>query len=102
MDMHELAEKIRAKFEDPPKIEAMVLFDFDEDGTLLYNGTVTPSTCVIDDLGDAKTTFRCSLETFAGFINGTKNPDVAYLMGQLKIEGSLGLAMKLKERLSDS
>lgn len=101
MDMQELAEKIRAKFEAAPKIEAMVLFDFDEDGSLLYNGTVDPATCTVNGIGDAKTTFRCSLETFNGFVNGTKNPDVAYLMGQLKIEGSLGLAMKLKERLED-
>ncbi len=30
-----------------------------------------------------------------------KHPDIAYMMGQLKIEGSLGLAMVLKERLAD-
>lgn len=101
MDLAEIAEKIRVKFEAAPKIEAMVMFDFEDDGTLLYNGTVDPATCTVNGLGDAKTIFRCSLETFTGFINGTKNPDVAYLMGQLKIEGSLGLAMKLKERLED-
>lgn len=99
MDLQEIAERIRAKFQEPPKIEAMVQFDFDEDGTILYNGTVDPATATVGDIGDAKTTFKCSLETFRGFLNGSKSPDLAFMMGQLKIEGSLGLAMKLKERL---
>jgi putative sterol carrier protein len=99
MDLEEIAEKMRVKLSEAPKIEAMVLFDFEDDGTILYNGTVDPSTAKVGDLGDAKTTFRCSLETFKGFMTGTKSPDLAYMMGQLKIEGSLGLAMKLKERL---
>jgi putative sterol carrier protein len=101
MDLNEIAERLRAKLSAAPKIEAMVLFDFEDDGTILYNGTVEPATAKISDIGDAKTTFRCSLETFKGFVTGTKSPDVAYLMGQLKIEGSLGLAMKLKDRLED-
>ena len=101
MDMQELAERIRAKFDASPKIEAMVQFDFDDDGTILYNGTVDPATATVGDIGDAKVTFKCSIETFTGFLNGTKNPDIAYMMGQLKVEGSPGLAMKLKERLED-
>ncbi len=99
MDLSEIAERVRAKFQESPKIEAMVLFDFDEDGTILYNGTIDPATSTPGGMGDAKTVFRCSLETFRGFMNGTKSPDLAYMMRQLKIEGSLGLAMKLKDRL---
>ena len=99
MDLAEIAERINVKFQDPPRIEAMVLFDFDDDGTILYNGTVDPSVVTVGGMGDAKTVFRCSLETFRGFLQGTKSPDLAYMMGQSKIEGSLGLAMKLKERL---
>ncbi len=99
MDLSEIAERICAKFQEAPKIDAMVLFDFDEDGTILYNGTIDPAVATVGGIGDAKTIFRCSIETFRGFMNGTKSPDLAYMMGQLKIEGSLGLAMKLKERL---
>lgn len=99
MDLEEIAERMRAKLSEAPKIETMVQFDFDEDGTILYNGTVEPATAKVGDVGDAKTTFKCSLETFRGFLTGAKSPDLAFMMGQLKIEGSLGLAMKLKERL---
>lgn len=99
MDLSEIAERIGAKFQEAPKIEAMVLFDFEDDGTILYNGTISPAVATPGGMGDAKTIFRCSIETFRGFMNGTKSPDLAYMMGQLKIEGSLGLAMKLKERL---
>ena len=101
MTLDEVAEKIRMKFEFAPKIDAMVMFDFDDEGTLLYNGLVSPAVVTVGGMGEAKTTLRCSYETFLGFLNGTKSPDIAYMMGQLKIEGSLGLAMVLKERLAD-
>jgi len=101
MDIETLADKIRAKFEQAPKIEAMVMFDFGDDGTVFYDGTADPATATVGSSGDAKTTFRCSTTLFEGFIAGTKSPDISYMMGQLKIEGSLGLAMKLKERLED-
>lgn len=101
MDLDTLANKIREKFEAYPKIEATVSFDFGADGTLLYDGTVEPATVTLNSPGEAKTTFRCTLDTFAGFVAGTSSPDLAYLTGKLKIEGSLGLAMKLKERLED-
>jgi putative sterol carrier protein len=101
MNLNDIADKIREKFESAPKIEAIVQFDFDEDGSVTYDGTVTPAVTMTNTVGDAKTTLHCSLESFKGFMDGSKSPDVAYLMGQLKIEGSLGLAMKLKERLGD-
>lgn len=101
MDLQDIADKLCKKLTAAPKIEAVVKFDFNEDGHILYDGTVDPATAVVGGDGDAKTTLRASLDTFMGFVNGTKSPDIAYMMGQLKIEGSLGLAMKLKERLED-
>lgn len=101
MDIETAADKIRAKFEQAPKIEAVVLFDFGDDGSILYDGVADPATATVNGVGEPKTTFRCSAALFEGFANGTKSPDIAYMMGQLKIEGSLGLAMKLKERLED-
>lgn len=102
MDLEILADKIRKKMEAAPKIEAIVVFDFGDDGQVTYDGTADPATAAPGTAsGEAKVTFRCALSTFEGFINGTKDPNVAYLMGQLKIEGSLGLAMKLKDRLED-
>lgn len=101
MYLETIADKIRAKMEQSPKIEAQVLFDFEDDGKILYDGTVDPATAIVNGAGDPKTTLRTSLTNFEGFVTGAKSPDVAYLMGQLKIEGSLGLAMKLKDRLED-
>jgi putative sterol carrier protein len=101
MDLQEIAEKLCKKLTAAPKIEAVVLFDFMDEGSVLYDGTIDPATATVGAAGDPKTTLRASLDTFMGFVNGTKSPDIAYMMGQLKIEGSLGLAMKLKERLED-
>lgn len=101
MDLETIAQKLKAKLDAAPKIEAVVKFDFNDDGSVLYDGTVDPSIVTVGGEGEAKTTLRANMDTFMGFVNGTKSPDIAYMMGQLKIEGSLGLAMKLKERLED-
>ncbi|MDO5646405.1 SCP2 sterol-binding domain-containing protein [Paracoccus sp. (in: a-proteobacteria)] len=52
--------------------------------------------------GDDETdvTLTASVETFEGIINGTVNPTAAFMMGKLKIDGSLPVAMQLGAALS--
>jgi putative sterol carrier protein len=41
-----------------------------------------------------------SAETFRGIIEGDVNPTMAFMTGKLKIEGNMGMAMKLGSALS--
>ena len=50
---------------------------------------------------EADVTLICSMSTFEGFLTGNQNPNVAYMMGKLKVKGSMGLAMKLNGILED-
>lgn len=45
--------------------------------------------------GPADTTMTASAETFEGILDGDINPTSAFMMGKLKVEGDMGLAMKL-------
>ncbi|MFN4098665.1 MAG: SCP2 sterol-binding domain-containing protein [Pararhodobacter sp.] len=47
--------------------------------------------------GDEETdvTLTASAETFEGMMNGDVNPTMAFMSGKLKIDGSMGQAMKL-------
>ena len=61
---------------------------------------------MIDEAGvragdeDAEVTLTASRETFEGILNGDVNPATAFMMGKLKIDGSMGVAMQLGQKLS--
>jgi putative sterol carrier protein len=41
------------------------------------------------------------LQTFENILAGSQDPNLAFMMGKLKIKGSMGLAMKLNGILED-
>ncbi|CUX83329.1 MAG: putative sterol carrier protein [Roseibaca calidilacus] len=49
---------------------------------------------------EAEVTMIASTETFRGILDGSVNPTMAFMSGNLKIEGSMGAAMKLGSALS--
>lgn len=49
---------------------------------------------------EAEVTLIASRETFEGIMNGSVNPATAFMMGKLKIDGSMGVAMQLGQALS--
>jgi putative sterol carrier protein len=51
-----------------------------------------------DDVADV--TLFASAETFQGILSGDTNPTMAFMSGKLKIDGAMGLAMKLGAALS--
>lgn len=61
---------------------------------------------MIDETGarvgdeDAECTLSASADTFEGMLTGDVNPTTAFMSGQLKVDGSMGLAMKLGAVLS--
>jgi putative sterol carrier protein len=47
------------------------------------------------DDGEADCTMTASAETFQGMLDGDIDPTSAFVSGRLKVEGDMGLAMKL-------
>lgn len=73
-----------------------VKFDLTDEGIIHIDATITPPSISNNDL-EADVTFVLSIENFEGLINGSLNPQMAFMMGQLKIEGDMGLALKLAD-----
>lgn len=49
---------------------------------------------------DTDVTMIASADTFRGILDGDVNPTMAFMTGKLKIEGNMGMAMKLGAALS--
>ena len=47
------------------------------------------------DDSDADCVMTASAETFQGILEGDLNPTAAFMSGRLKVDGDMGLAMKL-------
>lgn len=106
MSLESLAEQLKSQAAMNPPLGYRVLFDLGEDGALLWDGTETPAAISTLDGSDgaaaeADTTLRFGLDDLGKLLQGELDPTLAYMTGKLKIEGSMGVAMKLAAMLGD-
>lgn len=100
MNIDEIAQKMKEKMAMSHGINAKVKFDFGDDGVIFVDATQSPPVLSHED-ADADCVLICSIVTFEGFMNGTQDPTMAFMMGKLKVKGSMGIAMKLNSILED-
>lgn len=100
MTLEDVTTKIKQKMGRAGHIKARVKFDFGDDGLIFIDSTGDTPVVSHEDQ-DADTTLICSIDTFKELLEGTKDPNIAFMMGKLKVQGSMGLAMKLNGILED-
>ena len=72
-----------------------IKFDFNDDPGVVYlDGSSDPNTVSNEDK-DADCTVKIDLQDFKDMLSGDLNPMGAFMGGKLKIEGDMGVAMKL-------
>ena len=98
MSFERIAADFRARAMDFVGLKACVKFDFGDDGSLCVDAKETPP-AICEDSTDVDCTIRLSLENLEKLIAGSLSPTLAYAMGKLKIEGSMGVAMKVASML---
>lgn len=100
MSIQTVAEEIRKRSATAAPLGATVKFDLGDDGIILFDSHNAPGEVTLAD-GDAATTFTMSMSTLEGLLSGSVGPTMAYMTGKLKIQGSMGVAMKLNAILED-
>ena len=96
MSLQEHTETVREKTADLDGLNKKVKFDLKEEGIIHVDATISPPVVTNNDL-DADVVFIMSLENFEALMEGSLNPQMAFMMGKLKIEGDMGLALKLAD-----
>lgn len=100
MSLESITQDIKSRLSRAVGLNNKVKFDFGDEGIVFVDNTQNPPDVSHEDQ-EADCTLICSMETFEGFLNGSKDPNIAFMMGQLKVKGSMGLAMKLNGILED-
>ncbi|MFD1883077.1 SCP2 sterol-binding domain-containing protein [Paracoccus pacificus] len=79
-----LNEKVGGAFTDTAK------FVLGDEGSIILDGEGARAG---DD--DADVTLTADADVFQGILDGSVNPTAAFMTGKLKVDGDMGLAMKL-------
>ena len=97
MTIDDIAEKLTSRLVG---FNHTLKLDFEEDGLLFVDATQNPPVVTKEDK-DAEVTLTTTLETFGKIVDGTQDPNLAFMMGKLKVSGSMGLALKLNGMLEE-
>ncbi len=100
MSLARITETLKSKLSAFAGLGAKVAFDLGEDGAISIDATVSPP-MLSDEPDGAHCTIRISAENLETLIDGTLNAMMAYTLGKLKIEGSMGVAMKVAALLEE-
>lgn len=97
MSLETIISKINEQAGGAPPIGDTLKFVLD-DKTIYVDGT-GDSNVISEDDKDASCTISTDADTFAQLQSGDLNPMMAVMSGKVKIQGDMGLAMKLQTLL---
>ena len=100
MTIDAIKSAFASRLTDFTGLGAAVKFDFGDDGAICIDANQAPPAFMAED-SEVDCTIRLTLENFKKLMAGTLNPTLAYTMGKLRVDGSLGIAMKIAARLED-
>jgi putative sterol carrier protein len=95
MSLQSVTETIKSRVGDDAGLGATLKFDTGADGVIFIDGRSQPNT-VSNDNRDADCTIGVALGDLEAMMAGDLAPTTAFMSGKLRVEGDMGVAMKLQ------
>ena len=99
-EIEDLTRILSEKVKFLPPLGYKLKIELDEGGLVIWDGTGSAPVVTNED-GTADTTLRMTFNNAKALMEGRLDPTLAYMTGKLKVEGKLGVAMKLAAMLGD-
>jgi putative sterol carrier protein len=94
MSLAEITEGMRTRVGASAGLKKSVKFDFGDDGVVRIDDSVSPA--VVDNQSlPTDCTVKVSMDDFKDMATGKQNPQMAFMMGKLKVEGDMSVALQL-------
>jgi len=94
MSLDQITDQMRTRVGATAGLKKSVKFDFGTEGVVRVDDSVAPA--VVDNQ-DVPTdcTIKVAMTDFMEMASGKQNPQMAFMMGKLKIAGDMSVAMQL-------
>jgi len=93
MSLGDLTETVKSKM-GSASITGTIKFDLGDTGVIRIDGTSSPATVDNED-GDSDCTIKVAENDFREIMDGNQDAQAAFMMGKLKVEGDMSVAMQL-------
>jgi putative sterol carrier protein len=95
MSLESATNTIKSRVGDDAGLGATLKFDCGDDGVIIIDGRAKPNT-VSNDNRDADCTVGLTIGDLEAMLAGDLAPTTAFMTGKLRVEGDMGVAMKLQ------
>ena len=96
MSLETVTETIKSRVGTNCGLDATLKIDLGDAGAVLINASVVPNTVSNDNVA-ADCTVGLTLEDFEAMLSGDLAATTAFMSGKLRVEGDMGVAMKLQD-----
>jgi len=94
MSLTQITEQMTERLGAGGQFKKSVKFDFGADGLVRIDDTVSPVVVSNED-GPTACSIKVSMADFMDIATGKQNAQMAFMMGKLKIEGDMSVALSL-------
>ncbi len=94
MTLQDIIEGLKEKIGEDCGLSSVVKFDFGDQGSVILDATQVPNIVSVDG-ADPDCTMVISMDDFIAMAEGSLDGASAFMTGRLKVEGNMGIAMKL-------